>query len=227
MHPQLDDSLKPALVGLTQALVFRRARRVCFGYVKGSAMRRLNRSWREKMRLVRRLSPQALGVPDIFVPPSSAREEGGGSKRRSYQETSRALSEMTLCLTPQVGPSAVSVLSRHLRSSPSFLPTIGDPFLPSIPSLLQEMSDCLLTAVKALHVEARLASGSDSFVDADTLFPILLYALTQADLPDAFACLYCLQAFAAADYVGEKGRCLVLSRWGGVGWSGPCPPVDR
>jgi len=42
--------VKPALVGLTQALVFRRARRVCFGYLKGSAMRRLNRTWRDKVR---------------------------------------------------------------------------------------------------------------------------------------------------------------------------------
>lgn len=46
---QLDDGLKSALVGLTQALVFRRARRVCFGYVKGARMRRLNRLWREKV----------------------------------------------------------------------------------------------------------------------------------------------------------------------------------
>ena len=48
-HIQLDDGLKSALVGLTQALVFRRARRVCFGYVKGARMRRLNRLWREKV----------------------------------------------------------------------------------------------------------------------------------------------------------------------------------
>lgn len=131
MHPhvraQLADRLKPALVGLTQSLVFRRARRVCFGYVKGSAMKRLNRTWREKVRRVaalrlrlgwsephtsiaphtptahtlharaqmlqvRRLSPQALGVPDAYVPRDKA----------PYQETSNALAEMALCLTPQV-----------------------------------------------------------------------------------------------------------------------------
>lgn len=46
---QLDDGLKSAVVGLTQALVFRRARRVCFGYVRGARMRRLNRLWREKV----------------------------------------------------------------------------------------------------------------------------------------------------------------------------------
>lgn len=75
---------------------------------------------------------------------------------------------------------------------------------------MQEMSDCLITGIKALHVEARLASGSKTFVDADTLFPVLLYALAQADIPDMYACLYCLQGFAAADYVGEKGACV----WG-------------
>ncbi len=69
------------------------------------------------------------------------------------------------------------------------------------------MSDCLLTAIRVLHVEARLASGATTFVDADKMLPIFLYALAQADVPDMYACLYCLKNFAAADYVGEKGKC--------------------
>jgi hypothetical protein len=78
------------------------------------------------------------------------------------------------------------------------------------------MSDCLLTAIRVLHVEARLASGAASFVDADTMLPILLYALAQADVPDMHACLYCLKNFAAADYVGEKGNVMRLWVFCGV-----------
>ena len=47
---QISASLRPAMAGLVQALVFRRARRACFGYVRGAAMRRLNEAWREKVR---------------------------------------------------------------------------------------------------------------------------------------------------------------------------------
>ncbi len=54
-----------------------------------------------QMLLVRRLSPQALGVPDACVPKPL---DGRGP----YHETSSALGEMALCLTPQVSAADLS-----------------------------------------------------------------------------------------------------------------------
>lgn len=45
----MDPSVRPVLIGLTQSLVFRRARRVVFGYVD-STMKDLNQRWRVKVR---------------------------------------------------------------------------------------------------------------------------------------------------------------------------------
>jgi hypothetical protein len=55
---QLDDAHTATLVGLTQAVVFRRARAVVFGYVS-SSMKALNQRWRHKVShpIERRLLP--------------------------------------------------------------------------------------------------------------------------------------------------------------------------
>jgi hypothetical protein len=45
----MDPSVRPVLIGLTQSLVFRRARRVVFGYVD-STMKDLNQRWRVKVQ---------------------------------------------------------------------------------------------------------------------------------------------------------------------------------
>lgn len=42
------------------------------------------------------------------------------------------------------------------------------------------MSDCLITSVRILHVEARLASGSQQFVDADTMVRMCTYPPVQS-----------------------------------------------
>jgi hypothetical protein len=49
-------------------------------------------------------------------------------------------------------------------------------------------------------------AGNSRALDADTMFPILLHALVQADLPDMYSCLYCLRNFATGDYAGERGE---------------------
>lgn len=67
------------------------------------------------------------------------------------------------------------------------------------------MADCLLAAMRCLHYEAVSLSGNVRPLDADTMFPILLYALIHADLPDMYSCLYCLRHFASGDHAGEKG----------------------
>lgn len=132
------------------------------------------------MLLVRQLSPQALGVPDAYISSSSSTAIGGGSSygggdsgsRREgappYHETSRALGAMALCLTPQVGGWQWQVLVGSIDgwTDPQKRLICHPPIHPFLP---QEMSDCLLTAVRVLHVEARLASGSEAFVDADTM----------------------------------------------------------
>jgi len=68
------------------------------------------------------------------------------------------------------------------------------------------MVDSLMAAMRCLHYEAVVISGNRRPLDADTMFPILLYALVHADLPDMYSCLYFLRNFATGDYAGEKGE---------------------
>ena len=157
MEPyNLPPGMRPALVGLAQSLVFRKARRVVFGYVKGgdATVPALNQQWREKVVKARRLPPQAVGVSEAFVAAAP------------YPATTEALSDLTLCLTPL------------------------------------EMCDTLLAAIRCLHHEA--GATPERPLSADVLFPLLVFALVQADLCDVFNCLFCLRNFAANDYVGEK-----------------------
>jgi len=195
----LPTSLRPALAGLVQSLISRKARRVVSGYIKGwdVLLFSLNQHWREQVRKARILPPSVLGVPDSYL--SSLEEEG---RREGGKEgggvflggTARALSRMGFMVTPL------------------------------------EMSDALLAAVRCLHQEAAAAAAAataaataaararrgreggkgrvltqEHSLPADVLFPLLVYALVQADCPDVFSCLYVLRHFASGvENVGEK-----------------------
>lgn len=60
-----------------------------------------------------------------------------------------------------------------------------------------------MSAMRCLHHEAVVISGDGRPLDADTMFPILLYALVYADLPDLFSIIYILRNFSTGDYEGE------------------------
>ena len=66
-----------------------------------------------------------------------------------------------------------------------------------------DMTRNLLRAVRVLHAEAMAISGGAEPLDADTLFPIIMVACADADLPHVHATLQFLRSFAPGGQTGE------------------------
>lgn len=65
-----------------------------------------------------------------------------------------------------------------------------------------EMLEWLIVAIKTLHKEAAMANDKKP-LDADTMFPILVWATVQSELPFMHSCIFFLRHFAVSDCQGE------------------------
>lgn len=186
----LPPALRPALLGLMQALVFRRARRASSGYVKGGdqVFPELNKQWREQVQAARRLDATALGVPPPYL---------WGCP---FPETARVLSEMALSMTPLEMTEALlrAVRCLHHEAGAAAVKAQRE-------GRLQKLQRAGGEGGGEGDREARTAESEPAHsLPADVLFPLLVYALVQSECPDIFSCLYVLRHFASGNHVGEQ-----------------------
>lgn len=85
-----------------------------------------------------------------------------------------------------------------------------------------EMLDWLLAGMRMLQKEAEMICEESKPLDADTMFPILIYAMAHSQLPFMHACVFLLRNFGVKDAAGEAGASTYPSAKGK-----PVLPVSR
>lgn len=140
-----------------------------------------NIHWKHSKEAMENVEPSAVGIPPLFLTDPIEK------KRPSDNEES--LPAVLGCMFPMDTSFNINegVLFRRTIDILSLLSLEVSPF---------GVMKTLMLAIRVLHEEAAEVTGRLHSVDADSIFPILVYTMVHADVPDVFSRLNIAQRFA-------------------------------